>query len=516
LKAPDVLSGTPASRSRGSWALPEGLPSMTEGALRAMYTLALVVSISSWFIAIRAPLWLDETVSFFVIKGSFAQIISRQGWPGVPAYPYLLWLWAKAVGTGEIALRISSVVAMLGAVYLLYRSARELFDWDVAAIAAVVFCLHPIINSESIDVRPYAFAALAITWSIFVLVRLRHNNSNWLAAVFGVSTACIIYFQFLFAVILPALVICFFAIKAGGSKTRWRQFGVALIAFAVAFLPVVPGAQFMFHTSSVHVFDLAPSFWELRGTLAEKRPVLILAGTILLAGVTRRFDLRSLEGRKILFCGSLGLIPLLILYGVSVGTSTHIFVPRYRVVAIPGIALCWAYVVSGIESRLLRLVFCIALVAVTAYHSFTSPSSRIHNYTWKYALEAAEKNASPDNAPVVICSDLPESDHMQMPIGSAAKDNALFAPLSYYQLSVPVVPLPRALNGEAVQAGSQFLQEAASRRERFLALAFEPSYPTLDWLARKAEGTHRAHELGMFDRVKVVEFIPRSPVGRMQ
>ena len=52
---------------------------------------------------------------------------------------------------------------MLGAVYLLYRSARELFDWDVAVIAAVVFCLHPIVNSESIDVRPYAFAALAIT-----------------------------------------------------------------------------------------------------------------------------------------------------------------------------------------------------------------------------------------------------------------------------------------------------------------------------------------------------------------
>ena len=512
LKAPDVLSETLANTSSGGRALPEGLLSMRDGTLRAMYTLALVVSISTWFIAIRAPLWLDETVSFFVIKGGFAEIFSRQGWPGVPAYPYLLWFWAKVVGTGEIALRISSVVAMLGAVYLLYRSARELFDWDVAVIAAVVFCLHPIINSESIDVRPYAFAGLAITSSIFALVRLRHNNSNWLAALFGLSAACIIYFQFLFAVIVPALVICFFAIKVGDSKTRWRQFGVALIAFAIAFLPVVPGAQFMFHTSSVHVFDLAPAFWELRGTLGEKRPVLILAGTILLAGATRRLDLRSrVEGRKILFCGSLGLIPILILYGVSVGTSTHIFVPRYRAVAIPGIALCWAYVVSRIESRALRLLFCTALVAVTAYHSFTSPSSRIHNYTWKYALEAAERNASPDNAPVLICSDLPESDHMPMPIGAAVKDSAIFAQLSYYQLSVPVVPLPRALNAEAVQAGSRFLQEAANRHERFLALAFEPSYQTLDWLASNAEGTHRVHELGMFDRVKVLEFVPRSP-----
>ena len=90
--------------------------------------LALALAISTWFLAIGAPLWLDETVSFFVIKGGFSEILSRQGWPGVPAYPFILWLWVKAVGTGELALRISSVIAMLGAVYLLYRSARELFD----------------------------------------------------------------------------------------------------------------------------------------------------------------------------------------------------------------------------------------------------------------------------------------------------------------------------------------------------------------------------------------------------
>ncbi len=488
---------------------------MPEGGLRAIYILGLVVSISTWFIAIRAPLWLDETVSYFVIKGGLREIFSRQGWPGVPAYSYFLWLWAKMVGTGEIALRISSIVAMLGAVYLLYRSARELFEWDVAVIAVVVFCLHPIINSESIDVRPYAFAALAITFSIFALVRLRNNDSNWRAAIFGFSAACIIYLQFLFAVILPALVISFFAIKDGDSNTRGRQFGIALVAFAIGFLPVIPGAQFMFHTNSTHVFDLAPAFWELHGTLGERKAVLILAGAILLAGATGRFALlRRVEARKILFCASLGLVPILILYGVSVGTSTHIFAARYRVVAIPGIALCWGYVVSRIESRTLRLLFCTAVVATTAYHVFTSPSSRIHNYTWKYALDAAEKNASRDNAPVLICSDLPESDHMPMPVGSAVKDSALFAQISYYPLSVPVVALPRALNEEAVEAGSQFLRESANRR--FLALAYAPSYNTLDWLASNAERTHRVRELGMFDRVRVLEFIPRTWAGNLQ
>jgi hypothetical protein len=68
--------------------------------LYALYALSLAVSVSLWFVAIRAPLWLDETVSYFWINGGFPQLISRQGWPAVPAYSFVLWLWTKVVGTG--------------------------------------------------------------------------------------------------------------------------------------------------------------------------------------------------------------------------------------------------------------------------------------------------------------------------------------------------------------------------------------------------------------------------------
>ena len=106
-----------------------GLP---EGLQYSIYALALAVAISTWFIVIRAPLWLDETVSMFLIKGGWAGILSRQVWPDAPAYSCLLWLWTKVMGTRELMLRISSVLPMLAAVYLLYRAARELFDRDVA------------------------------------------------------------------------------------------------------------------------------------------------------------------------------------------------------------------------------------------------------------------------------------------------------------------------------------------------------------------------------------------------
>jgi len=58
--------------------------------------------------------------------------------------------------------------------------------------------------------------------------------------------------------------------------------------------------------------------------------------------------------------------------------------------------------------------------------------------------------------------------------------------------------------------GSQFLQQANRRHQRFLAMAFAQSFGTLNWLAKTAAPTNDVHELGQFDGVKVLEFVPRT------
>jgi hypothetical protein len=490
-----------------------GIPHRSETRERwrlAVYGLALAVSVGLWFQAIRAPLWLDETLSYFFIKGGFREIVPRQGWPDVPVYSYLLWLWTKVVGTGEIALRMSSAAAMLGAVYLLYRSAREMFDHEAAIIAAIIFCLHPITVFASIDVRPYAFATLTITVAIFALVRLRVSSSIWLAALFGLSAACILYFQVLFAVLLPALAACFFALRLGPRRISWWQLGVGLCTFSLAALAAVPGLQYLLHTTGAHAFTLPPKLADLRSTLVLGRgPAFVLAGTLVLAAVLRKLDVKSrFEVWPFLLCVSLALVPAVLLYGISVGTSVHIFVGRYRIVAVPGIALLWAWIMSRIDSRTLRLLFCIAVVMSTFYQDFRSPYSRLHGYSWKYALSVADKSTAADNAPLLIASDLPESDQMALPVGAAVKDNALFAPLTYYPVSAPVTALPRSLNDEAKQIATRFLEQAG--QGRFLALGFMASYDTLNWLAAQAGPTHEVHLLGDYDGVRVVEFLPRK------
>jgi len=58
---------------------PEGSQSFRERLQYEIYVVALVASICMWFLAIRAPLWLDETSSFWQISAGFWQIFSRRG-----------------------------------------------------------------------------------------------------------------------------------------------------------------------------------------------------------------------------------------------------------------------------------------------------------------------------------------------------------------------------------------------------------------------------------------------------
>jgi mannosyltransferase len=482
----------------------------------AIYALALAGSISLWFLAIRAPLWLDETFSFWQINRGFWQILSRRGQVSA-AYPYILWLTTRITGTSEVALRIPSVLAMLAAAYLLYRAARELFDRDIALIVVIFFCAHPIVAFAAIDARPYAFGALASNGAIYMLVRLRHSNSSWLAAAFGIAGAASTHFQLLFGAVLLVLAVCFLVAKAGDMKTLARQAAVAFGSFALVFLPVIPDALQLFRYRQTYVFEkTTPSIVELSSTLAPGWSVFIFTGIVLIAVATKKVDWQNRPDRwRFLVCASLGLVPILILFGVSALTPTNIFVARYRLIAIPGIALYWGWLVSRIDSRLLRVLFCVALVTTGAYRKLRSENSHQHGYTWKYALELAEKNASPDNAPVLICSDFPSSDYFPIPVGAAAKDSSFFTPLSYYKLSVPVVGLPRALNDEAMRIGSDFVQQAGQRRERFLALGWAPSYATLQWLTNVTSKTYETRILGQPDGVVVREFTPRSQADRV-
>lgn len=478
----------------------------------AIYGVCLALSIAAWFVAIRSPLWLDETGSYWQISAGFSQIWPRQYMClAFPAYSYILWFASKMLGISEIALRVPSILAMLAAVYVFYLCARELFDREMALIAVIIFSVNPITVFESNDARPYAFVMLTTNLTLLMLLRLRKSDSVWLAGLFGFLSALIIYFHFLAAVILPAFLLCFIVWRYRSGKIFRKQMAVGLAVFVLTFLPLIPGLEHLFETGKTHVFQTAPGYALLVMSLTSLwYPFAFGAAVICAALMIRTNERCNFQRWQILLCASAALIPILILFGVSEWTPIHLFDPRHQTPAVPGVALAWALLLSFFRWRVVRLTFCVVLVGLSAGFTFTMPSARQHGYSWKGALAAVEKNASPAEVPVLVCSDWPESNYVKMSPG-LVKNSVFYAPLSYYRVSVPVVPLPRALNTEAKRAGRSFIQKAELKHERFLAAAWFPSYATLRWLKQRASGEYDVKVLGVYDGVKVLNFVPRTP-----
>lgn len=509
------LSKAPSQDRRTATAPQRGRPYST------IYGVCTAVSIATWLLAIGAPLWVDETGSYWLIEKGFGQIAARVGFYGFPAYYYILWLGTRVLGTSEIALRIPSVLAMLGAAWLVYLAAREMFDRERAAIAVVVFCLEPVVVFASVDAGVYAFATLMTAAAIVLLLRLGKTDGSWPAVLLGLATAGVMWFHYLFAVIGPALVVCFFVVKRGSGRAMWRQLGAAACGFAAGMAPVVPGIAKMFRTRGTHVYLGAPVWRDLLVMVTPGVGALLLfaaAGAALAATAARRrragnhWNWAGWDG---VICAALAGIPMGILYGVSALTPVHVSAPPWHLLAsAPGIALGWAWMARGLESRRVQVALCVLVTAAGVYRAMTAPMSVSAQPSDKYAVAAAEKNASVDGAPVVVCSDFVESDYEPMPVGGA-KESRLFSQLAYYRLSVPVVPLPKALNAEAMRVGGEFVDEATTRQERFLAMGDEPSYPTLDWLAKRAAEAYSVRVLGVFSDVKVMEFTPRGKSGGM-
>jgi 4-amino-4-deoxy-L-arabinose transferase-like glycosyltransferase len=472
------------------------------------YGVVIAASVSIWFLAIRAPFWTDETLSYWQIAGGFHQIWARsiQG-NSFAAYAYILWLTKTLLGETEPILRIPSVVAMLLAVYVFYRCARELFDWDVAATATALFILHRGIAFAAIDARPYAFALLLTNLTILWFLRWNKTQQIQYAILLGISAAGIFYFHYLFASILAALVLCYVVSSPKQQRTDLPQIGIALGCFLLVLLPVLPRLHYIYQTRATHSFADAPRWISLLQIIDPGiAQLLILVGVLLFAVVARKFVIPDSESIKtFLLCFLLGVVPIFLLFAISVITPVHVFIPRYLLVAVPGICLLWGWICSLIDSRVLRAVFCFAFAGVCLYLAYSSPASRKHEGSWKQALAYANSMAVDKNTRILMCSPLVEADYQPMP--AVANDSALYAPLSYYRVNATVVPLPRSMNPETQRQVLRFL--ISSRHTRFLVLAgIGPSTKILDFVAYSSQDTHTYRVLGPLDGVWIAEFIP--------
>ncbi|MGA7167964.1 MAG: glycosyltransferase family 39 protein [Candidatus Sulfotelmatobacter sp.] len=476
------------------------------------YPVALVASLSIWFLAIRAPLWLDETLAYWQVSSGFGKVWSRSAlMPSSIGYLYTLWVAKSILGNSEIALKIPSTLAMLGAVYFLFRAARELVDLEFAFLSCIFFSLEYNVIFAASDARPYAFALLATNLAIFAFVRWMTRRQMREAILFGAAAAGILYFHYLFGAILPAFAIYYLATRYRAIKTDLRQLAAVITTFIVVALPLAFRVLGLYQSKATHVVQgLRHPGLAALNTLAPMQTLIGFGVAALVAALLRKIKFPGRESfPPIMLCPLLALVPAGVFFVVSAATPVHLVIPRYLTVTAPGSALTWALLTTYIDSRVVRQIFCVGLVGLTVFEAYSSPLSRRHELNFKQAHAFVNANIAEDESslPVLVCSAFIESDYSTA-LGNGDGENPLFSQIDYYPLHGSVVLLPMDLNDETIRVASQAVLAAAQRHQRFIFVVPPSSYPTLQWLDNYSRGSFAAQILGEFEEILVVEFRP--------
>jgi hypothetical protein len=468
----------------------------------------LVCCVTIWISAIRSSLWLDETLSFWQIHGGFSEIPNRQ-WMTFPAYSYLLWLDTKLLGTSELALRVPSLIATIVAARIVYKSCRELLnDARSGYVGLIFFCAHPYVAFAAIDARPYGFAVLATSLAIYAVIKFRGTAAASKGVLFGCACGLILWFHFLFSVIIPGLFGLMIGPLRGRKFTEWLAICASVATFAIMAVPALPQIVYTFTTRQAHVFSAAPGLFDF--VYVALPSYLMLASPLLIVPAEGLWLLWPRCSKAAILCFAVGVVPVSILFLISKFSGIHVFESRYTLVAVPGLAICWALLAHISPLTWGRFLLVSLLLGLGIAPQLMHGPVLDHDGDMRGGLAFADARAQAIRGPIVLCSQFVESEGEGTPMPQDPKSSKLFSPLSYYPVHSQVVPLPRVLNNQTIYLATRFLEDSKVQSRPFVVVGVQASRPVLKWFSQQTSGTYSIqwHE-PVGETYMVVEFTPR-------
>lgn len=331
-------------------------------------------------ISLNQSLWLDEATSALVARMNVADIFGKF-LPGdfhPPLYYLLLHWWSVIFGSGEVVLRLLSVLVGVITIYIVYKLAGKL-----PALLLATSGLHIYYSQEA---RMYALATLFVTLAVFSFVKIIKADrvGDWI--VFSVFLFLIGATDYVALFILPVFWIL--------GKRFWKKLFVShiiLLVFGFGWLPYLLKQL----NVGLSVKFTSPAWWQILGASSFKQILLVsvkfmigrisfdngmlYASVVLLTTVLFGYLLlRARKANKVFWLWL--FVPVVLGIGVSFWIPTLSYF-RYLFV-LPAFYILVSY---GIKSRwLVFLVIGINLLT-SGYYLF---SPRFHREGWREAAQA--------------------------------------------------------------------------------------------------------------------------------
>ena len=141
-------------------------------------------------------------------------------------YYLMIWPLVRVAGTGEVATRLPSAVAMAATAAGVGAIARRLASRRAALYAGLVFALLPTVSLQGHDARPYALVTATATAASYLLLRVAADpRPRWLAG-YALALALTGYLQLFGLLLVPAHAVTLAWLgqrRAGAAGGRGRR-----------------------------------------------------------------------------------------------------------------------------------------------------------------------------------------------------------------------------------------------------------------------------------------------------
>lgn len=415
--------------------------------IRKYGILAVFLLVILLLLPLRASLWLDETVTYWIIKDGLSEVFERtlnyQGQS--PLYYLVIWCSSSLTGVSESALRLPSVVFFLGSVAVLFLLARRLFSSRTAIFAVLIFSCTNEIRIAAASARPYAFSLFFTLLSLLFLLRWIESGRHLDGLGYIAASVLTFYAHYLFAVVFIFHLVLFCLVPA--KNLKFKSFLPGFLAAAALCAPGV--FQMASLIARRHELSIAPapSTLSFLGTLFPPYIILVLALSVVLAGLFGRISwerMPSTQTRPMLSSIILYLAPPFLFFLISQITGSSLFLARYFLLYTAGMALVFAAIIGCVKEGQARPVLFLALCGLLLFREI---ERKWQIEDWRGAV--AEVQTLRDAGKIddlLFFSGLIEAMNP-----SAAEDPAyesyLEAPLQYYPVSTQPLLLPALLEG---------------------------------------------------------------------
>jgi mannosyltransferase len=468
-----------------------------------------------WLAPLRSSLWLDETGTVWAVHGTLRDTWERAIHPGLPSVFFSILTWgATAIGgLNEITLRVPSLIASsiaAGGVYLL---ARRFCDAHQSLLACALFATYGTVEFAAADARPYALALMAVVWSVLMLIQWCETGklSYGFACVWLVALS--IYAHYLCATMLP-LYAWYLIRQDPTSRPKWRHIGSLGVLLGALVLLLLPVAVQLWRLRVEHSFSGTPSFRRVIDALFYYRlGAGILAGLAVARWVWPDFSLRTQTWftRSHLFLLAWYLSPILFLLAISLVSEAKLFVPRYYLWGIPGLAMLVASALSAIDPLpARRTAGLIILLAFCTRRIPTGPAAH-GGQDWRGVLQAARVVVARSDDTLLLRSGFQERPLKGLGTKSSL-ESPLMAPLAMYPVPGRAEAVPYWLENADRRRWEAIVSGLVVRRAGFVFVSPKEGPPADAWLqGRISSENYRVSNLGNFAGITAIVFEPCAP-----